>query len=74
MLMAEKCEAVIRELKHYMTLKGFSKKEVDAFMRANKVRMRVRHEHKLWTMKDKPDKLIKLLEEPKLIEKKVEKK
>ncbi len=60
-LLWEKQQAVIRSLRQYMKLQGYSNEDMESFMREYKVRTRIRRERGLWKLKDNPEKLIKIL-------------
>lgn len=58
-LVWEKHQAAIRALRQYLKLQGYSKLDIDYFMRENMVSSRIRHEKDLWKLKDHPEKLFK---------------
>ena len=58
----EKQQAAIRSLRQYLKLQGYSRADIDAFMREHKAPMRIRHEKDLWKLKDAPEKLFKALQ------------
>lgn len=61
-LIYEKQQAPIRNLKQYMKLQGYTKREIDVFIQENKVFIKVRHDKELWKLKDAPDKLFKAVQ------------
>lgn len=63
MLIIEKKEATIRSLKEYLKLQGYSKSDIDDFIRVHKATSKIRHEKDLWKLKDDPEKLIKSIKE-----------
>lgn len=61
-LVYEKQQAVIRSLRQYLKLQGYSSLEVNEFMCESKALVRIRHEKDLWKLKDAPEKLFKTLQ------------
>jgi len=57
-LIYEKSEAVIRALKQYLRLQGNTEEDIDTYIKANAVSIRVRYEKELWKYKDAPQKLM----------------
>lgn len=61
-LVWEKQQAVIRSLRQYLKLQGYSSLGIKDFMIENNTLMRIRHEKDLWKLKDAPEKLFKILQ------------
>lgn len=61
-LVWEKQQAVVRSLRQYLKLQGYSSISIEDFMIERKVLMRIRYEKDLWDLKDTPDKLFKKLQ------------
>lgn len=60
-LVFEKHQSAIRTLRQYLKLQGYSKLDIDSFMRENKASMKIRHEKDFWKLKDNPEKLYKAI-------------
>lgn len=59
-LLFEKSQAPCREVKHFLELQGYSVDEISAFARKNFPI--IRHECRLWDLRNDPEKLLKELE------------
>lgn len=64
-LIAEKSDAVIRSLKEYMKLHGYTKGEIEEFIKCNQLTIKVRREKELWKFKNAPQKLVDMFENKK---------
>ena len=64
-LIWEKQQAAIRSLRQHLRLQGYSTREIDDFMRDNKVTTQMRHNKDLWKLKNTPEKLIKAIQSKK---------
>lgn len=56
-LIYEKSQAAIRELKHFLKMQCYSAKEIDQFMKENRVSIKIRHNNELWKLRRNPEKL-----------------
>lgn len=63
LIVYEKIQATIRELEHYLKMKGWSYVKIEEFMKSNMVRIKVRHNNELWKLRYKPEKLMKEVQE-----------
>lgn len=63
MLINEKGEAVIRELRQYFKLQGYSDSDIKFFMRENRVEFKIRRNPELLNLKDNPKKVIEAIKE-----------
>lgn len=61
----EKEQAAIRELKLFMKRQGYSKTDINEFMKSNKVSPKIRHSNELWKLRRKPENLMKKVQEEK---------
>ena len=61
-LVWEKQQSVIRSLRQYLKLQGYSSLDTKNFMNENNALIRIRHEKDLWKFKDDPEKLFKILQ------------
>lgn len=61
-LLFEKSESVIRALRHYLKMQGYSQSDVQHFMITNKAIIKIKHDRELWKMKDNPEKLFKAVQ------------
>ena len=62
-LLYEKSQSVIRELRHYLKLQGYTSDEITEFMKNNKVLVKIRHDKDLWKLRHKPEKLMKVIQD-----------
>lgn len=61
-LVWEKQQAVVRSLKRYLKLQGYSRQDIMNFMSESNASIKIRHEKDLWKLKDVPEKLFKILQ------------
>lgn len=61
-LLVEKYESVIRALRHYLKMQGYSQSDIQHFMIANRAIIKIKHDRELWKMKDNPEKLFKAVQ------------
>lgn len=61
-LLFEKSESVIRALRHYLKMQGYSQSDIQHFMITNKAIIKIKHDRELWKMKDNPEKLFKAVQ------------
>ena len=61
-LLFEKSESVIRALRHYLKMQGYSQSDIKHFMFTNRARIKIKHDRELWKMKDNPEKLFKIVQ------------
>ena len=62
-LLYEKSKAPVRALEHYLKMQGFSKGDIEKFMKQNKVHIKIKHNKDLWKLKSQPKKLIDAIKE-----------
>ena len=55
-LVFEKTQSVVRELKRYLKMQGYSAVDIDQFMKSNKVSRKIRYNNELWKLKRNPEK------------------
>ncbi len=55
----EKQQATIRSLNQYLKLQGYSKEEINQFMKEEKAIFQIRCNKDLWKLKNNPEKLVK---------------
>ena len=61
-LLFEKSESVIRALRHYLKMQGYSQSDIQHFMITNRAIIKIKHDRELWKMKDNPEKLFKIVQ------------
>ena len=61
-LLFEKYESVIRALRHYLKMQGYSQSDIQHFMITNRAIIKIKHDRELWKMKDNPEKLFKIVQ------------
>lgn len=61
-LLVEKYESVIRTLRHYLKMQGYSQSEIQHFMNTSRAKIKIRHDRELWKMKDNPEKLFNVIQ------------
>lgn len=61
-LLFEKRESVIRALRHYLKMQGYSQSDIQHFMNTSRANIKIRHDRELWKMKDNPEKLFKVIQ------------
>ena len=64
-LLFEKSQLVIRELRHYLKLQGYSSDESTEFIKNNKESVKIRHDKELGKLRDKPERLMKAVQDKK---------
>lgn len=62
-LVWEKSQSAIRSLKQYLKLQGFTKGEVDQFIKTNRAIFKIGHNKELWGLRRTPQKLMKAVQE-----------
>lgn len=62
-LICEKGNATIRALEQYLKLKGMTNQDIENFMRTYHVRAMIRHEPKLWSLREKPERLSQIIKD-----------
>lgn len=60
-LIFEKSQSVIRTLRHFLKMQGYTKKEIQDFMIRTKASCKIRHEKELWKMKNNPEELLQYI-------------
>lgn len=61
-LLFEKSESVIRALRHYLKMQGYSQSDIKHFMFTNRESIKIKHDRELCKMKDNPEKLFKIVQ------------
>ena len=61
-LLYEKSDSVIRALRHYLKMQGYSQSDIQHFMITSRSIIKIRHDRELWEMKDNPEKLFKAVQ------------
>lgn len=61
MLVREKQQFVLRELREYLELQGYSEKEIDRIWDKKQVIRKIKLDKELWELKNKPKKLFELI-------------
>lgn len=61
-LIFEKSQSVVRTLRHFLKMQGYSQQEIQHFMLTTKAMQKIRHDKELWKMKDNPEKLFKAVQ------------
>lgn len=62
LLINEKKQAVIRNLRQYMKLQGYEMCEINDFFQMNQVLIRIKRNKDLWKLKDNPERLFKIIQ------------
>lgn len=62
-LVWEKRQSAIRSLKQYLKLQGFTKGEIEQFIKTNRVLFKIGHNKELWKLRRTPQKLMKAVQE-----------
>ena len=66
-LILEKSQSVIRNLKHFLKMQGYTEREIQDFMIRTAASCKIRHEKELWKMKNNPEELFKVVQNNKKI-------
>lgn len=64
-LVHEKSEAAIRELEHFLKMKGFSDIAIKQFMKSTRASIKIRYNNELWELRRKPEKLMEAVQDSK---------
>ena len=51
------------ELKRYLKMQGYSKREISEFMKSNMALIKISHNKELWELRRNPEKLMKAVQE-----------
>lgn len=62
-LVWEKRQSAIRSLKQYLKLQGFTKGEIDQFIKTNRAIFKIGHNKELWELRRTPQKLMEAIQE-----------
>lgn len=61
-LLYEKEQAVVRNFKCYLKLQGYTKEKINKYMKDNEVGIKIRNKPELWSLKNKPEQIKKIIE------------